>query len=108
MLLGHLFARPEEPVIVKFLSKVGAQLGQHLLDFLPLVLQRMETQERYIVCAACRVSCYVLTVVCVVCRVSCVVCRVSCVVCRVSCVVCRVCRVSCVSCVRVSCGVWSA
>jgi hypothetical protein len=55
MLLGHLFARPEEPVIVKFLSKVGAQLGQHLLDFLPLVLQRMETQERYIVCAVSRV-----------------------------------------------------
>ncbi|ELR16027.1 HEAT repeat domain containing protein [Acanthamoeba castellanii str. Neff] len=45
VLLSHLFARPEEPVIVKFLSKVGTQLGQHLLDFLPLVLQRMETQE---------------------------------------------------------------
>jgi hypothetical protein len=56
VLLSHLFARPEEPIIVKFLSKVGTQLGQHLLDFLPLVLQRMETQERYM-CALPRVSC---------------------------------------------------
>jgi hypothetical protein len=45
MLLVHLFARPEEPIIVKLLSKVGVQLGQHILDFLPLIVERMETQE---------------------------------------------------------------